>query len=68
MRQLVITGKETEASQPEYSLRSLSRPASEDETQSLDAEIERIRQTIEAEVPEWEKRLKEVKEDLSGRI
>ncbi|GHJ87147.1 hypothetical protein NliqN6_3549 [Naganishia liquefaciens] len=68
VRQLIITGKETEASQPEYSLRSLSRPSSDDETQSLDAEIERIRRTIEAEVPEWEKRLKEVKADLSGRI
>lgn len=68
MRQLIITGKETTATQPEYALRSLSRPATEDETQSLDAEIEQLRKTIEAEVPEWEKRLEEVKADLSGKV
>lgn len=68
MRQLIITGKETVAPQPEYTLRSLSRPATEDETQSLDAEIEQLRKTIETEVPKWEKRLEEVKGNLSGRI
>lgn len=66
VRQLIITGKETVAPQPEYTLLSLSQPATEHEAQTLDAEIEQLRKTLEEDAPEWEKRLAEVKADLNG--
>jgi hypothetical protein len=66
VRQLIITGKETVAPQPEYTLLSLSQPATEHETQTLDAEIEQLRKTLEEEAPQWERRLEEVKADLNG--
>ncbi|KAJ9122357.1 hypothetical protein QFC22_001779 [Naganishia vaughanmartiniae] len=67
VRQLIITGKETVGSQPQYNLTSLAQPATEHERQTLDAEIKQLRRTLEIEVPEWKTRLNQVNADLSGK-
>ncbi|KAJ9100573.1 hypothetical protein QFC21_003617 [Naganishia friedmannii] len=68
VRQLIITGKETIGTQPEYKVMSLAHPATEHERQTLDAEIEQLRRTLAIEVPEWRNRLDQVKADLSGKM